>query len=73
VRMISILRQITVLNCILLVCILAFAYFILAPIFTVDVKVPSASSAAVEAVGPEKGAGCRTGSESSDAGLCSYS
>jgi len=52
--MISILRQITVLNCILLVCILAFAYFILAPIFTVDVKVPSASSAAVEAVGPEK-------------------
>jgi len=53
VRMISILRQITVLNCILLVCILAFAYFILAPIFTVDVKVP-ASSAAVEAVGPEK-------------------
>ena len=53
-RMISILRQITVLNCILLVCILAFAYFILAPIFTVDVKVPSASSAAVEAVGPEK-------------------
>jgi len=54
VRMSSILRQITVLNCILLVCILAFAYFILAPIFTVDVKVPSASSAAVEAVGPEK-------------------
>ena len=53
-RMSSILRQITVLNCILLVCILAFAYFILAPIFTVDVKVPSASSAAVEAVGPEK-------------------
>ena len=52
--MISILRQITVLYCILLVCILAFAYFILAPIFTVDVKVPSASSAAVEAVGPEK-------------------
>jgi hypothetical protein len=54
VRMSSILRQITVLNCILLVCILAFSYFILAPIFTVDVKVPSASSAAVEAVGPEK-------------------
>jgi hypothetical protein len=54
VRMSSILRQISVLNCILLVCVLAFAYFILAPIFTVDVKVPSASSAAVEAVGPEK-------------------
>ena len=53
-RMISILRQITVLNCILLVCVLAFAYFILAPIFTVDVKVPAASSADVKAAGPEK-------------------
>jgi hypothetical protein len=48
------LRQITVLNCILLVCILAFAYFILVPIFTVEVKVPSASSAAVKGAEPEK-------------------
>ena len=48
------LRQITVLNCILLVCILVFAYFILVPIFTVEVKVPSASSAAVKGAEPEK-------------------
>ena len=53
-RVSSILRQITVLNCILLVCILAFAYFILVPIFTVEVKVPSASSVAVQTTGPEK-------------------
>ena len=53
-RMSSILRQITVLNCILLVCILAFAYFILIPIFAVEVKVPSASGSAVQATGPEK-------------------
>jgi len=48
------LKQITVLNCILLVCILAFAYFILVPIFTVEVKVPSASSAAIKEAEPEK-------------------
>ena len=53
VRMSLLLRQITVLNCILLVCILAFAYFILVPIFTVEVKVPSASSAAVKGAEPE--------------------
>jgi len=39
----SILKQLTVLNCILLAGILAFAYFALAPVFIVDVKVPSPS------------------------------
>ncbi len=47
VRMSDILRQITMLNCILLVCILAFAYFFLVPIVKVEVRVPSSSSAAV--------------------------
>jgi hypothetical protein len=37
------------LNCILLVCILAFVYFVLIPIFKVEVRVPSSSSAAVKA------------------------
>ena len=53
-RMNSILKQITVLNCILLVCILAFAYFILEPIFMVEVKVPAALNSAAKAAGPEK-------------------
>jgi len=44
-----ILRQITMLNCILPVCILAFAYFFLVPISKVDVRVPSSSSAAAKA------------------------
>ena len=50
----SIMRQITVLNCILLVSILAFVYFLLVPIFTVEVRVPSPSSAAVKADEPKK-------------------
>ena len=54
VRMSFLLRQISVLNCILLICIVAFAYFILVPIFTVEVKVPTASSAAVTGAEPEK-------------------
>jgi hypothetical protein len=49
-----ILRQITMLNCILLVCILAFAYFVLVPIFKIEVRVPSSSSAAVRAAEPKK-------------------
>ncbi len=67
------LRQISVLNCILLVCILAFAYFILVPIFTVEVKVPTVSSVAVKGAGTRKSAGCSAGCESSDAGIRSYS
>jgi len=47
VRISSILRQITVLNCILLACILAFASFVLVPIFTIEVRVSSPASAAV--------------------------
>ncbi len=54
VRMSLLLRQITVLNCILLVCILVFAYFILVPMFTGEVRVPSASSAAVKGAELEK-------------------
>jgi hypothetical protein len=48
------MRQITVLNCILLVCVLAFTYFILVPIFTAEVNVPSASTAAAKGAEPEK-------------------
>src|ERR1700690_4092684 len=54
VRMRLLLREITVLNCILLACILAFAYFILVPMFTGEVRVPSASIAAVRGAEPEK-------------------
>lgn len=39
----SILRQLTVLNCLLIAIILAFAIFMLAPVFVVNVKVPSPS------------------------------
>lgn len=53
-RISSIMRQITVLNCIMLVSILAFAYFLLVPIFTVEVRVPSPLSAAVTADEPKK-------------------
>jgi hypothetical protein len=54
VRIGSIMRQITVLNCILLVIILAFAYFIIVPIFTVEVSVPAPLSAVVKADEPTK-------------------
>ena len=50
----SIMRQITVLNCILLVIILAFAYFFLVPIFAVEVRVPSPPSAVVKVDEPTK-------------------
>ncbi len=39
-RMRSILKQVTLLNCILLAGIAAFAFFVLVPILTVEVKVP---------------------------------
>ena len=48
------MQQITVLNCMLLVSILAFAYFLLIPLFTVEVRVPSPSSATVKADEPKK-------------------
>src|ERR1700690_3272836 len=54
VRISSIMQQITVLNCMLLVSILAFAYFLLIPLFTVEVRVPSPSSATVKADEPKK-------------------
>ena len=54
VRMSLLLRQLTVLNCILLACILVFAYFILVPMFTGEVRVPSSSIAAVKGADPEK-------------------
>ncbi|MGO9379903.1 MAG: hypothetical protein ACLPN1_02165 [Dissulfurispiraceae bacterium] len=46
-RLSSILKQITVINCILLVCIVTFVYFVLIPIFTVEVRIPPAASASV--------------------------
>lgn len=50
----SILRQLNLLNFIILSSIIAFGYFFLLPIFTVEVKLPAASGISLEAVGQKQ-------------------
>ena len=51
----SILRQLNLLNFIILSSIIAFGYFFLLPIFTVEVKLPAASGILLEAEGKTGG------------------